>query len=120
MKTLAWIVLGFATLQGCPTPTPPNPPPQPDADAAPPGIVDAGPPAPVVVDAAPAPAVCISACANMTTLGCRGVLATCPTALANVEHDRLIVNDAGKPVSCRCIAQAATKAGVEGCGIGCR
>jgi hypothetical protein len=110
MKVLA--LLAAAALGSCPTASAPpgSPPPAP-------AVVDAG--SPIVDDAPPTPEVCISACSNMMTLGCSWITAACPTALASVQHG-IIINDAGKSISCRCIAQAATKAGVEACGVGCR
>jgi hypothetical protein len=111
MKVLA--LLAVAALGSCPTATtPPNPPPPA------PAVVDAG--SPIVDDATPIPEVCISACSNMATLECKGVNSkTCSTALADIQHG-VFVGDSGRPITCRCIAQAATRAGVEACGVGCR
>jgi len=94
---------------GCP-PAPPAPMP-PDAS-------DASPPAPPAADAAPS-SPCTQACARMTTLGCTGITPTCPATMTKLEADRLIRAPSGQPVSCACIAAAANKAAVVGCGIGC-
>lgn len=114
MKVFA--LLAVAVLGSCPSGgAPPNPPPQPIVDASPVEAAPEPPPTP------PSLGVCGSACSNMTTLGCGGVNPkTCAEALANTEHDHVFVNEAGRPISCRCIAQAATRAGVEACGVGCR
>lgn len=75
-------------------------------------------------DSSPAPAEasdqCAAACANMAHWGCsEGADPACPLTLSKVEADKLMRSPAGQPITCACLAAAASILGIQNCGSSC-
>lgn len=79
------------------------------------------PPTPDANDAAmPTCITCTCACAHIIAIGCKwGDAATCPTALGEIESERIRRGPDGSAVTCAALVRAQSADDVRGLGLAC-